>query len=158
MAEATSTSTRSRRGILAGTTGALLGVVSFVSGRSAVAGAGADSELLIRCAEFHRTQAELDNWHATGFGLEPLARDTEAYRLWEAEDDRFFWANYNAFEAVRDLPAKTQVGIIAKCKVLSDQMDRLLGGLEGDMCGASNCEVFAYHLVRNIVQIGEGAA
>src|ERR1700733_10508328 len=73
MAEATSTSTRSRRGILAGTTAAFLGVVSFISGRSAVAGADADSELLILCAEFHRTQAELDNWHATGFRLEPLA-------------------------------------------------------------------------------------
>ena len=158
MAEATSTSTRSRRGILAGTTAAFLGVVSFISGRSAVAGADADSELLILCAEFHRTQAELDNWHATGFGLEPLAHDTEEYRLWEVEDDRFFWANHNAFEAVRDLPARTQAGIIAKCKVLADQMDRLLGGLEGDVCGASNCEVFAYKLIRNMMQIGEGAA
>src|SRR6202041_266032 len=118
MTEATSTSTRSRRGILAGTTAALLGIVSFVSGRSAVAGESQDSVLLILCAEFHRAQADLDRWHATGFGLEPLDRETEAYRLWAAEDDRFFWAHYDAFQEVCDMPARTQAGLVAKSKVL----------------------------------------
>jgi len=124
MPEATSTSTRSRRGMLAGITTALLSVVSFVSGRSAAAGESQDSDLLILCEEFYRTQAELDHWHATGFRLEPLTRETEAYRLWEAEDDRFFWANHDAFEAVRDMSAKTQAGIVAKSKVLVEQMGR----------------------------------
>ena len=159
MAEVTSTSTPSRRGMLAGTTAALLGVVSFVSGRSsAVPGESQDRDLLILCAEYHRTLAELDHWHATGFGLEPLARETVAYRLWAVEDDRVFWANHDAFEAVRDMPAKTQAGIVAKSKVLAEQMDRIVVSVDGSMHGASTYEIFAYKLARNTVQIGGGVA
>jgi hypothetical protein len=158
MTKATSTSTSPRRGMLAGTAAALLGAVSLASGRSAAAGESQDSELRILCAEFHRTQAELDRWHATGFRLEPLGRKTEAYRLWEAENARFFWANHDAFEAVRDMPAKTQAGIIAKSKVLAEQMDRVMVKLDGSMCGASNYEIFAYKLVQNTMRIGGGAA
>ena len=156
MAEVTSTSTRSRRRMLAGTTAALLSVVAFASGRSA--GESQDSDLLILCAEYHRTLAELEHWHATGFGLEPLARETEAYRLWEAENDRFFWANHDAFEEVRDMPAKTQAGIVAKSKVLAEQMDRVVVKLDGSMRGASNYEIFAYKLVQNTMRIGGGTA
>jgi hypothetical protein len=156
MAEVTSTSTPSRRGMLAGTTAALLGVVSFVSGRSVTAGESQDSDLLILCAEYHRTLAELDHWHATGFRREPLARETEAYRLWAAEDDRFFWANHNAFEAVRDMPAKTQAGLVAKSKVFAEQMDGIVVSVDGSMPGASNFEIFAYQLAQNMVQIGGG--
>ena len=158
MPEATSTSTRSRRGMLAGITTALLSVVSFVSGRSAAAGESQDSDLLILCEEFYRTQAELDHWHATGFRLEPLTRETEAYRLWEAEDDRFFWANHDAFEAVRDMSAKTQAGIVAKSKVLVEQMGRIVVSLDDSMPGASTYEIFAYKLAKNTVQIGGRAA
>jgi hypothetical protein len=159
MTKATTTSTWSRRGMLAGTTAALLSVVSFVARRSsATAGESQDSELLILCEEFYRTQAELDHWHATGFRLEPLTRETEAYRLWEAEDDRVFWANHDAFETVRDMPAKTQAGIVAKSKVLAEQMDRIVVSVDGNMHGASNWEVFAYKLAKNTVQIGGGAA
>jgi hypothetical protein len=156
MAEATSTSTPSRRGMLAGTTAALLGVVSFVSGRSVTAGESQDSDLLILCAKYHRTLAELDHWHATGFGLEPIDRETEAYRLWAVEDDRVFWTNHNAFEMICDMPAKTQAGIAAKSKVLAEQMDRVVVSLDGSMCGASNFEIFAYQLAQNMVQIGGG--
>ena len=144
--------------MLAGTAAALLGAVSLASGWSAATGESQDSELLILCAEFHRTQAELDPWHATGFGLEPLARKTEAYRLWEAENARFFWANHDAFEEVRDMPAKTQAGIIAKSKVLAEQMDSVMVKLDGSMRGASNYEIFAYKLVQNTMRIGGGAA
>ena len=158
MTEATSTSTRSRRGILAGTTAALLGIVSFVSGRSAVAGESQDSVLLILCAEFHRAQADLDRWHATGFGLEPLDRETEAYRLWAAEDDRFFWAHYDAFQEVCDMPARTQAGLVAKSKVLVEQVNRVMVSVDGSMHGASHCEIFAYKLAQDAVQIGGGAA
>jgi hypothetical protein len=159
MTEATTTSTPSRRGMLAGTTAALLGVVTFVSGRSsAAAGESQDRELLILCAEYHRTLAELDHWHATGFRREPLARETEAYRLWAAEDDRVFWANHYAFEAVRDTPATTQAGIAAKSKVLAEQMDRIVVSLDDSMRGASTYEIFAYKLVKNTVQIGGGAS
>jgi hypothetical protein len=156
MAEATSTSTWSRRGMLAGTTAALLSVVSFVAGRSATAGESQDSELLILCEEYYRTQADLDHWHATGFRREPLARETEAYRLWKAEDDRVFWANHNAFEAVRDMPAKTQAGLVAKSKVFAEQMDGIVVSVDGNMPGASNFEIFAYQLAQNMVQIGGG--
>jgi hypothetical protein len=143
--------------MLAGTTAALLGVVSFVSGRSSVAvGESQDSDLLILCAEYHRTLAELDHWHATGFRLEPLTPGTEAYRLWAAEDDRFFWANHNAFEMIRDMPAMTQAGIVAKSKVLAEQMDGIVVSVDGSMPGASNFEIFAYRLAQNTVQIGGG--
>jgi hypothetical protein len=142
--------------MLAGTTAALLGVVSFVSGRSVTAGESQDSDLLILCAKYHRTLAELDHWHATGFRREPLARETEAYRLWAAEDDRFFWANHNAFEAVRDMPAKTQAGLVAKSKVFAEQMDGIVVSVDGSMPGASNFEIFAYRLAQNTVQIGGG--
>ena len=158
MTEATSTSTRSRRGILAGTTAALLSIVSFVSGRSAAAGESQDSVLLTLCAEFHRAQADLDRWHATGFGLEPLDRETEAYRLWAAEDDRFFWAHYDAFQEVCDMPARTEAGIFAKSKVLVEQMSCLMVSVDGSMHGASHCEIFAYKLAQDFVQIGGGGA
>ena len=158
MAEVTSTSTRSRRRMLTGTTAALLSVVAFASGRSAAAGESQDSDLLILCAEYHRTLAELEHWHATGFGLEPLARETEAYRLWAAEDDRFFWANHNVFEMIRDMPAKTQAGLVAKSKVFAEQMDGIVVSVDGSMPGASNFEIFAYKLAQNTVQIGGGAA
>jgi hypothetical protein len=144
--------------MLAGTTAALLSVVAFASGRSAAAGESRDSDLLILCAEYHRTQAELDHWHATGFRREPLAPETEAYRLWAAEDDRFFWANHNVFEMIRDMPAQTQAGIVAKSKVLAEQMDRVVVSLDGSMPNASNYEIFAYKLVKNTAQIGEGGA
>ena len=144
--------------MLAGTTAALLGVVSFVSGRSVTAGESQDSDLLILCAKYHRTLAELDHWHATGFRLEPLTPETEAYRLWKAEDDRVFWANHNDFEMICDMPAKTQAGIVAKSKVLAEQMDRVVVSLDDSMRGASTFEIFAYKLVKNTVQIGGGAA
>ena len=158
MAEVTSTLTRSRRGMLAGTTAALLGVVSFVSGRSAAAGVSQDSDLLILCAEYYRTQAELDHWHATGYRLEPLTPETEAYRLWKAEDDRVVWANHNVFEMIRDMPAKTQAGLVAKSKVFAEQMDGIVVSVDGSMPGASNFEIFAYKLAQNTVQIGGGGA
>jgi hypothetical protein len=156
MTEATSTSTRSRRGMLAGTAAALLSVVSFVSGRSAAAGESQDSDLLILCAEYHRTLAELEHWHATGFGLEPLTTETEAYKIWKAEDDRVFWANHNVFEMIRDMPAKTQAGLVAKSKVFVEEMDGIVVSVDGSMPGASNFEIFAYQLAQNMVQIGGG--
>jgi hypothetical protein len=158
MAEVTSTSTPSRRGMLAGTTAALLSVVAFASGRSTTAGESQDSELLILCEEYYRTQAELDHWHATGFRLEPLTRETEAYRLWKAEDDRVFWANHNSFETIRDMPAKTQAGLVAKSKVFAEQMDGIVVSVDGSMPGVSNFEIFAYKLAQNTVQIGGGGA
>jgi hypothetical protein len=159
MVEATSTSTPSRRGLLAGTTAALLGVVTFVSVRSSVAvGESQDSDLLILCAEYHRTLAELDHWHATGYRLEPLTPETEAYRLWKADDDRVFWANHNVFEMIRDMPAMTQAGIVAKSKVLAEQMDGIVVSVDGSMPGASNYEIFAYKLAQNMMRIGGGAA
>jgi hypothetical protein len=144
--------------MLAGTTAALLGVVSFVSGRSVTAGESQDSDLLILCAEYHRTLAELDHWHATGFGLEPLTPETEAYRLWKADDDRVFWANHNVFEMISDMPAMTQAGIVAKSKVLAEQMDGIVVSVDGSMPGASNYEIFAYKLAQNMMRIGGGAA
>jgi hypothetical protein len=158
MAEVTSTLTRSRRGMLAGTTAALLGVVSFVSGRSTTAGESQDSELLFLCEEYYRTQAELDHWHATGYRLEPLTPETEAYRLWKAEDDRVFWANHDVLEMIRDMPATAPAGLVAKSKVFAEQMDRIMVSVDGSMPGASNYEIFAYKLAQNTVQIGGGAA
>ena len=159
MTEVTSTSTPSRRGMLAGTTAALLGVVAVASGGSAAAGESQDSDLLILCAEYHRTQAELDHWHATGYRLEPLTPETEAYRLWKADDDRVFWANHNVFEMISDMPAMTQAGIVAKSKVLAEQMDGIVVSVDGSsMPGASNYEIFAYKLAQNMMRIGGGAA
>jgi hypothetical protein len=56
------------------------------------------------------------------------------------------------------MPAKTQAGIIAKSKVLAEQMDRVMVKLDGSMRGASNYEIFAYKLVQNAMRIGGGAA
>ena len=77
------------------------------------------------CVEFHRTQAELDHWHATGAALEPFPTKTEAHRLRQAEDDRFYCANLAAFEAVDEMPAKLHAGVIAKLKVFASMfMDK----------------------------------
>ena len=65
MIKAANTSTSSRPGMLAVTTAALLGAVSFGSRGSAAAGESQGSEPLILCAECHRTQAELHYWHTT---------------------------------------------------------------------------------------------
>ena len=65
MIKAANTSTSSRPGMLAVTTAALLGAVSFGSRGSAAAGESQGSEPLILCAECHRTQAELHHWHTT---------------------------------------------------------------------------------------------
>jgi hypothetical protein len=65
MIKAANTSTSSRPGMLAVTTAALLGAVSFGSRGSAAAGESQGSEALILCTECHRTQAELHHWHTT---------------------------------------------------------------------------------------------
>src|ERR1700722_17798829 len=139
MTKATTKSTPSRRGVLAGTTAALLGAVSLASARPTATDEGQDSALLMACAEFHRTHADLQEWYATGAKLEPFPRETEAHRLWKAEDNRFFYANFHAFEAVDDMPAKTHAGVIAKLKVLSEYMrDQVKDG------SATIEETFAY--------------
>ena len=158
MTKATSTSTPSRRGMLVGTTAALLGAVSLASGRPAGADEAQDSALLILCAEFHRPQAELDHWYKTGFELEPVDKEGDAYRLWNAENDRFLFANEGVFATIMDMAAKTQAGIIAKSKVLAEYMDRVVVDLDGSMTGASSCEAFAFKLVHNTVQIAGGVA
>ncbi len=153
MTKATTTSTVSRRGMLVGTTAALLGAVSLASCPNAAAGEGQDSALLMACAEFHRTQAELDHWYATGWELEPADKRGEAYRLWKAENDRFFWANRDAFEVARDMPAKTQAGIVAKSKVLAAHLRDVMKDDD-----ATDDETFAYSLAQNVAQIAGGVA
>jgi hypothetical protein len=116
-----------------------------------------DSPLLILCSEFHRTQAELDSWYATGFELEPANKEGEAYRLWNAENGRFFYANHDVYTAIIDMPAKTLAGIAAKSKVLAVHMDRVVADREGSMDGAAAHEVFAYKLAQNTAQFAGGA-
>ena len=144
--------------MLVGTTAALLGAVSLASGRSAAADETRGSELLMACAEFHRTQAELDHWYATGYELEPPNRETEAHRIWQAEYDRYFNANVDAFAAVDDTPATTQAGVAAKSKVLVEYMRRAVVNLDGSMSGASPSEDFAYKLAQEATRLAGGAA
>jgi hypothetical protein len=158
MTKATSTSTASRRGMLAGTTAALLGAVSLASGRPAAASNAQDSALLMACAEFHRTHAELQQWYATGWDLEPPFRETQAHRLWQDEADRFYNANDDALAAVEGIPAKTPAGVAAKAKVLAEYMRRAVVNLDGSMTGATTSEVFAYKLAQEATQLAGGAA
>jgi hypothetical protein len=145
--------------MLAGTTAALLGAVSLASGRSAAADGAQDSALLILCAEFHRTQAVLDEWYATVFELEPHDLNSEAHRLWEVDNKRVYDANYNIFEAISDMPAKTQAGLAAKAKVLTVNMDRVARYKDGSFHeDAEDYAVFAYSLAQEAAQIAGGVA
>lgn len=156
MTRDTTTSTSSRRKMLVGTTAALLGAVSLASGRPA--GESQDSALLMACAEFHRTHADLQQWYATGWEVEPPFRESKAHRLWQDEDDRFYNANVDAFAAVEEIPAKTPAGVAAKAKVLAEYMSRAVVNLDGSMTGATTSEAFAYILAQEAAQIVGGVA
>jgi hypothetical protein len=158
MTKATTTSTASRRGMLVGTTAALMGAVSLASARPAVTGEGQDSALLMACAEFHRTHADLQQWYATGWEVEPPFRESEAHRLWQDQDDRFYNANVDSFAAVEEIPAKTPAGVAAKAKVLAEYMSCAVVNLDGSMTGATTSEVFAYILAQEAAQIVGGVA
>jgi hypothetical protein len=144
--------------LLAGTTAALLGAVSLAAGQTSAAGESQDSALLMACAEFHRTHAELMQWYATGWDLEPPFRGTQAHRLWQDIDDRFYGANVDAFEAVENILAKTPAGVAAKAKVLAEYMSRAVVNLDGSMTGATTSEVFAYKLAQEMARLEGGVA
>jgi hypothetical protein len=147
--KAISPQTPSRRALLGGTVALLAGVaVAHTPAASEAGGGNPDAELIRLCAAFHHTQAELQRWHATGWEQEPSPRETEAHRLWKVEDERFFYANDDAFAAVVDMPAKTSTGLVAKSKVLAVAMRHVIE--DGD---ATPYESFAYKLAQEAAQI-----
>ena len=153
MTKAIITHTPSRRALLGGSSALLAGGAVAATPGASTAAKKPDSELLILCAEFHRTKAELDHWYATGWELEPAPRETEAHQLGKAENDRFFCANDDAFGAVVDMPAKTLAGVAAKSKVLAAAVQHVIK--DGD---ATPYESFAYSLAQEAAKLAGGVA
>jgi hypothetical protein len=66
MTKAIVTHTPSRRALLGGISALLDGAAVAAAPGASMAAQKPDAELLTLCSEFHRTQAELDHWSATG--------------------------------------------------------------------------------------------
>ena len=117
-----------------------------------------DAELLILCAEYRRALADLDEWVAVGFGLEPSGKRGEAYRIWKAEDDRFFNAERDLFRTINALPATTPHGLAAKGAVLAGYIKRHVADANGSLADEGDHVAFSYTMAQNAVQIAGGVA
>ena len=122
MLQAAKISKRSRREMLAGTC-TFLTAVAVASGQSAAEAPPSDSELLALCAQYERTEAELDHFYENF--IEPTPDSTAAYEFWKTEQTRLFQENIDAFDLVLARPAETIAGLAAKSNVLIIKFDRI---------------------------------
>ena len=153
MIKAATTSTPSRRTMLAGTSSALLGGIAILSGQSAACEPSQDSELLVLCVQYERAEAELDKFYEST--IEPDPARKAGYDLWNAALDRLHYENMAAFDLVLAHPAETIEGLAAKSKVLTVNIDRTEPTHGSEITISDKRLEMAYALAHNTMKLAK---